>query len=107
MTILLSISHNETDYLFVQITSATIMRFSVKIPHQGVNYLVKDLCRVAPIFRRLDADLMEAFDDAFRTQPSDSDILTIRGWLQMRDLKDVDCGVIDYIRSRLEPSEVK
>ena len=106
MTILLSIARNESDYLFVKMNSATRMSFSVKIPPQGANYLVKDLCRIAPIFRRLDMALMEAFDNAFKTKPSDSDINTIKRWVQMRELKDVDCGVIDYVRPLLEQDEV-
>jgi hypothetical protein len=95
---LLSIEQFDREYLYVEITAATEMSFCVKIPPQGVNYLIKDLCRIAPIFRRLDMDLMEAFDDAFRIKPSDRDINTIAGWLMLHEVKNVDCGVIDYIK---------
>ncbi|MGL5877149.1 MAG: hypothetical protein ACRC2V_05135 [Xenococcaceae cyanobacterium] len=81
------------------------MSFKVQIPPQGVAYLVKDLCRIAPIFMRLDGDLMESFDNGCRTKPSDSDILTIKQWVQMRKLIDVDCGVIDYVKPILVHDE--
>jgi hypothetical protein len=95
---LLSIEQFASDYLYVEMTAATEMSFCVKIPPQGANYLIKDICRIAPVFMRLDMDLMEAFDDAFRTKPSDRDINAIASWLKIRELKNVDCGVIDYLK---------
>ena len=54
----------------VSLASATEMSFEIEIGDVGkYDELISDLCHLAPILLQYDADLMEAYDDAFRTKP--------------------------------------
>ena len=44
-----------------------------RLPSQDYGDFIADLCRMGPILMRLDADLAEAYDDAFRTKPNPAD----------------------------------
>lgn len=63
----------DIDVLHVELTSASEIAFTVN--HKGLDYntVLMDICHVAPHMIRLDADLMEAYDNAFRTQPDVED----------------------------------
>ena len=44
-----------------------------RLPSQDYDQFVAGLCHMGPILMRLDADLAEAYDDAFRTKPNPAD----------------------------------
>jgi hypothetical protein len=82
--------------LHVTLVAATQMEFSIS--HAGKDYeeVIKDICAVAPSMMSYDSDLMEAFDDAFRTQPKQLDKINIYKFIKKYDdaLSDLD---IDFL----------
>ena len=56
--------------LHVLLIAANEMRFDISFADRDYSEVIKDICYVAPSLMSYDADLMEAFDDAFRTQPN-------------------------------------
>lgn len=68
--------------LLVDLGVATEMHFEVAL-ERGDDYdeAVAAICRLAPHLMRLDADLMEAYDDGFRTQPKREDLLAVQNYV--------------------------
>jgi hypothetical protein len=64
--------------LHVTMIAANEMRFDVSFPSRDYAEVIKDICNVAPSMMSYDSDLMEAFDDAFRTQLNPTDIANIK-----------------------------
>lgn len=66
------IAHDEEkpQILHVTLVAATQMEFDISFAGKDYEHVILDICHVAPSMMRYDSDLMEAFDDAFRTQPS-------------------------------------
>jgi hypothetical protein len=63
--------------LHVTLVAATQMEFDVSFAGKDYEEVIKDICAVAPSMMSYDSDLMEAFDDAFRTQPKQLDKINI------------------------------
>ena len=53
-----------------------------RLPSQDYDDFIADLCRMGPILMRLDTDLAEAYDNAFRTKPNPSDEKAMREFRQ-------------------------
>lgn len=69
--------------LHVEMSAATVIAFDVSCPEPGqYSEAVRDICNVAPHMMDLDVDLMEAYDDAFRTMPKAVDIVAVRAFLR-------------------------
>lgn len=59
--------------LHVELVAATQMEFDISFARKDFSQVILDICRVAPAMMSYDSDLMEAFDDAFRTHPKQID----------------------------------
>lgn len=68
--------------LHVTLVAATQMEFDISFAGRDYEEIVKDVCEVAPSMMSYDADLMEAFDDAFRTQPKQVDKIKIYSFIK-------------------------
>ena len=68
-------------------------------PNQDYDDLIQELCHIGPIFMRLDGDLAEAYDNAFRTQPRPSDVQAVH------DFRRAYTGRIKVIEGTLEGFE--
>lgn len=78
------ITHTENiGELHVEMSAANLITFNLQFG-DGAHYheAIKDICRVAPHMMSLDADLQEAYDDAFRTQPKMGDKLAVSDFLK-------------------------
>lgn len=69
------------DGLQVTILGATEITFTVDTEGMDYDDVLTDICHVAPHMKRLDVDLMEAYDDAFRTQPKVEDRRAVGAFL--------------------------
>lgn len=63
--------------LHVTLIAATQIEFAVSFAGKDYEEVIRDICNVAPSLMSYDSDLMEAFDDAFRTQPKQIDKINI------------------------------
>lgn len=68
--------------LHVVLVAANQIDFDISFAGRDYEEVVKDICEVAPAMMRYDADLQEAFDNAFRTQPKHMDKIQIKGFIQ-------------------------
>ena len=68
--------------LHVEIAAASQIAFDVDF--DGLDYMqvIEDVCTIAPHMMNLDADLAEAYDDAFRTKPRADDRTAVRRFLK-------------------------
>jgi hypothetical protein len=82
--------------LHVTLVAATQMDFDISFAGKDYEEVIKDICAVAPSMMSYDADLMEAFDDAFRTQPKQEDKVNIYRFVKKYDdaLSNLD---IDFL----------
>ncbi len=77
-----SISKGEKRHtLHVEIAAATQIVFDVNFDGLDYQQVVEDICTVAPRMMNLDADLAEAYDGGFRTQPRSDDRAAVRHFL--------------------------
>lgn len=78
------ITHNNLHpaLLHVTLVAATQMEFDVSFAGRDYADVIRDICDVAPSMMRYDSDLMEAFDDAFRTEPKQIDRIKIYGFIK-------------------------
>lgn len=85
-------STDNPDVLHVEMSSASVIAFDFNIgeikrqnkpalPRADYVAVIRDICRVAPNMMSLDADLAEAYDDAFRTQPKELDRTAVKVFL--------------------------
>jgi hypothetical protein len=63
--------------LHVILVAATQIEFDISFTGENYEEVIRDICKVAPSMMRYDADLMEAYDDGFRTEPKQSDRISI------------------------------
>lgn len=93
-----SIIHDEQDphVLHVQLVAATEMSFDISTADRDFSEIIRDVCYIAPSLMRYDSDLMEAYDDAFRTEPRKLDAMRIGKFMQKYSsaLSNVD---IDFL----------
>jgi hypothetical protein len=68
--------------LHVTMVAANEMRFDISFAGKDYQKVIQDICHVAPYMMSYDADLMEAFDDAFRTQPKQADKFVIANFMK-------------------------
>jgi hypothetical protein len=82
--------------LHVTLVAATQMDFDVSFAGRDYEEVIKDICNIAPSMMSYDADLMEAYDDAFRTQPKQIDKINIHIFIDKYKgaLSDLD---IDFL----------
>lgn len=80
---ILTIEVNPKDFtkMSVEINAASGINFTVAFDGETYHQTIADICAVAPHMMALDADLTEAFDDAFRTQPKTVDIVAVKAFL--------------------------
>lgn len=81
MTIFKIEGAQEPHWLHVEMSSASLIVFDLDFTGLDYHTVLTDICQVAPAMINLDADLMEMYDDAGRTQPKREDILTVRAFL--------------------------
>ncbi len=67
--------------LHVTLVAATQMEFDISFAGKDYEEMIRDVCFLAPSLMRYDSDLMEAFDDAFRTQPNTYDAMRIKKFM--------------------------
>lgn len=68
--------------LSVDLGSANEMHFEVVIePGDDYSDAIAAICKLAPHLIRLDEDLTEAYDDAFRTQPRREDLIAVQNYV--------------------------
>jgi hypothetical protein len=68
--------------LSVDLASATEMHFEVALePGDDYDDAIAAICKLAPHLMRLDADLTEAYDDGFRTQPRREDLIAVQNYV--------------------------
>lgn len=80
----LKITHTQNiGELHVEMSAANLIAFNLTFA-DGAHYheAITDICRVAPHMMELDADLQEAYDDAFRTQPKIADRMAVANFLK-------------------------
>jgi hypothetical protein len=84
--------------LHVTLVAATQMEFDISFAGRDYEEVIKDILNVAPSMMSYDSDLMEAFDDAFRTQPKQIDKINIYRFI--KKYNDVLTGVdIDFLET--------
>lgn len=71
--VVFSVANYDTDKLKVTVIAANEMQFLVKIESQRYDETFADICELAPVLMSYDADLTEAYDDAFRTKTKPRD----------------------------------
>jgi hypothetical protein len=82
--------------LHVTLVAATQMDFDISFAGRDYQKVLQDICHVAPFMMSYDSDLMEAFDDAFRTQLKAADKLAIANF--MKNYRDAMSNVdIDFL----------
>lgn len=93
------IAHDEDkpQILHVTLVAATQMEFDISFAGKDYEEVIRDICNVAPSLMSYDSDLMEAFDDAFRTQPKQLDKINIHKFIKKYDgaLSGLD---IDFLK---------
>jgi hypothetical protein len=67
----------KSQLLHVTLVAATQMEFDISFAGKDYEEVIRDICFLAPSLMRYDSDLMEAFDDAFRTKPNTYDAMRI------------------------------
>jgi len=67
--------------LHVTLVAATQMEFDISYAGRDYEEIIIEICKVAPFMMSYDADMMEAFDDAFRTKPKLADKAIIRNFI--------------------------
>lgn len=87
-------------YWRVTVISATEITFDIKV--KDYDQTLKDICIVVPHLTNLDADLMQAYDDAFRTRPQDKNIRFVKRFIEKNDFINVECAVFSYLGFRGE-----
>lgn len=87
---IVKISDSTDGWIKVELNSATEMSFEVLIA-KNYESVLRQILSVVPSILNLDADLMEAYDDAFRTKPKQSDISNVKQFLQANRLRNVNC----------------
>ncbi len=84
--------------LHVEISSATLIAFNINFTDiDHYHETISDVCAVAPHMMELDADLMEAYDDAFRTQPKPENRVAVGKFLHKYRGK-IDRNLIETFR---------
>lgn len=68
--------------LHVTLVAANQMEFDISFAGKDYAEVVRDICEVASSMMSYDSDLMEAFDDAFRTKPSPVDAMNIKKFMK-------------------------
>jgi hypothetical protein len=85
-------SPDRKGYLRVSFSAANEFVFDIRVLDVAGSYekLIERLCAMAPALLRLDVDLTEAFDDAFRTKPNPDDVQAVKTfWLAYkRNIKE-------------------
>jgi hypothetical protein len=82
--LIFEISHDDqkSQTLHVVLVAATQMEFDISFVGKDFSEVIKDISNVAPAMMSYDSDLMEAFDDAFRTQPKMADKAIIANFMK-------------------------
>jgi hypothetical protein len=96
--LIFEIAHDDekSQTLHVTIVAATQMDFDISFAGKDYQKVLQDICHVAPFMMSYDDDLMEAFDDAFRTQLKDADKFAINNF--MKNYRDAMSNVdIDFL----------
>lgn len=78
-------------WIKVQICSATEISFELKFIDVQKGF--EKLFLIIPIMMRLDADLMECYDNAARSKPSPLDINAVKQFANLYEFRDVDCAL--------------
>lgn len=82
--------------LHVTLVAATQMEFDISFAGRDYQKVLQDICHAAPFMMSYDSDLMEAFDDAFRTQLKAADKFVIANF--MKNYRDAMSNVdIDFL----------
>lgn len=77
-----SISTGEKRHtLHVELAAASAIGFDVSFDGLDYQQVIEDICAIAPRMMSLDADLAEAYDGGFRTQPRSDDRAAVRRFL--------------------------
>lgn len=84
---------DDPKFLRVELMAATEISFEVEVPKGQYTELFNRICNIAPVMARLDSDLMEAFDDAGRTQPQPYDISLVRNFAKTYNFRNVNCAL--------------
>ena len=72
----------EPHTLHVEIAAATQITFDVNFDGLDYQRVIEDICTIAPHMMNRDADLAEAYDNAFRTQPKMDDRIAVQRFLK-------------------------
>lgn len=67
--------------LHIEASAATLITFELNFQDLDYAACVADICKVLPHMMSLDSDLMEAYDDAFRTRPKQENIKEVKAFL--------------------------
>lgn len=86
---------NNIDYWTVKLAAASDICFDIKV--KDYDETIKEICRVVPNLANLDADIMEAYDDAFRTKPSNRDLIRVKKFVENNDFINVSCSPFSYL----------
>ncbi len=84
------IGHLSEGWMSLRVLAANEMYFELK--PKGDSSL-KSLCAAIPHLISLDEDLAEAFDDAFRTSPKQSDVLAVKLFSTKFEFRNVECAL--------------
>jgi hypothetical protein len=103
MTVLFRIETTEdTKCLRCVLLAANEMSFEIAVLPglDGYHKTLTDICHIAPIMIRLDADLMEMYDDAGRTQPRKEDLIEVKKFAMSHSFGEVNLpfSAFDSIR---------
>ncbi|MEM9543760.1 MAG: hypothetical protein AAGA60_30275 [Cyanobacteria bacterium P01_E01_bin.42] len=77
--------HVSGDTLLIIVNAANRTEFSLSIGDLDLEEqftVIRRSLKIASIIWRLDGDLAESFDNAFRTKPKDSDIFQVQGFVK-------------------------
>ena len=77
------IEYDETPFeLKVEMSSASLIQFTLNYEDMDYHEVLKDVCGVAIHMIKFDSDLMEMHDDAGRTRPKREDVIAVRDFLR-------------------------
>ncbi len=91
---------NNIDYWTVNLAAASDIFFDIKV--KDYDQTIKEICFVVPHLANLDADIMKAYDDAFRTQPKLKDIVKVKGFVEKNDFANVSCSPFSFLGFEFE-----